>query len=233
MFKLGYESGLFDKPPRFGPGFKKPAAKVIRLARAERGLRMFEKDELLALLAVADPITKAITLLGVNCGFGNADVGHLPLKAVDLKGGWITYPRPKTGVDRRIPLWPETIEALRAVLAKRKAPENAEHKPLFFVSARGSTYQDDGRSYWIIENLRRALVKSKVMRPGLSYYALRHTFQTIGEGSRDLPAVRSVMGHAPAANDMSSVYRERVDDERLRAVVDHVRGWLFEKGDQK
>jgi hypothetical protein len=26
---------------------------------------------------------------------------------------------------------------------------------------------------------------------------------------------------------MASVYRERISDERLRAVVDHVRNWLF------
>jgi hypothetical protein len=26
---------------------------------------------------------------------------------------------------------------------------------------------------------------------------------------------------------MASVYRERISDERLRAVTDHVRAWLF------
>ena len=85
--------------------------------RAARGLRMFEREELLAVLNVACPITKAIVLLGANCGLGNSDVGHLPLKAVDLERGWLTYPRPKTGIDRKIPLWPETIAALRTVLA--------------------------------------------------------------------------------------------------------------------
>jgi hypothetical protein len=33
------------------------------------------------------------------------------------------------------------------------------------------------------------------------------------------------MGHA--REDMASVYRERISDERLRAVVEHVRTWLF------
>jgi hypothetical protein len=28
---------------------------------------------------------------------------------------------------------------------------------------------------------------------------------------------------------MSSVYRETISDARLRAVADHVRGWLFGK----
>ena len=33
------------------------------------------------------------------------------------------------------------------------------------------------------------------------------------------------MGHA--RDDMASVYRERISDERLKAVSDHVRKWLF------
>jgi hypothetical protein len=35
------------------------------------------------------------------------------------------------------------------------------------------------------------------------------------------------MGHAAASNDMSAIYRQRVSDERLRAVVDVVHDWLF------
>ena len=68
---------------------------------------------------------------------------------------------------------------------------------------------------------------AKVDRQGLSFYALRHTFQTVAEGAHDMAAVQSIMGHAPAAGDMSSVYRERIDDTRLQAVVEYVRKWLF------
>jgi hypothetical protein len=56
---------------------------------------------------------------------------------------------------------------------------------------------------------------------------LRHTFETIGGESRDQPAVDHIMGHAPQANDMSAVYREKISDERLRAVVQRVHTWLF------
>ena len=64
-------------------------------------------------------------------------------------------------------------------------------------------------------------------RPGLGFYALRHTFETIGGDSRDQVAVDHIMGHA--RDDMASVYRERISDERLRAVADHVHKWLFGK----
>ena len=56
---------------------------------------------------------------------------------------------------------------------------------------------------------------------------LRHTFETIGGESRDQVAVDAIMGHS--RDDMASVYRERIGDDRLRAVAEHVRQWLWGK----
>ena len=50
-----------------------------------------------------NPTLRAMILLGVNCGFNNKDCADLPLKALDLDGGWINFPRPKTGIPRRCP----------------------------------------------------------------------------------------------------------------------------------
>ena len=66
-----------------------------------------------------------------------------------------------------------------------------------------------------------------VYRKGLGLYTLRHTFQTIGDGARDPIATRAIMGHAEASSDMSAVYREGVEDNRLKAVTDHVQQWLY------
>jgi hypothetical protein len=38
-----------------------------------------------------------------------------------------------------------------------------------------------------------------------------------------------IMGHSPHVNDMASVYRQRITDDRLKAVTEHVRKWLFTK----
>ena len=63
------------------------------------------------------------------------------------------------------------------------------------------------------------------------FYALRHTFETIAGESKDQVAVNSIMGHVDAT--MAGVYRERISDERLRAVVNTVREWLWpEEGGQ-
>lgn len=227
IFRYGYDAGLLDKPPRYGPEFKKPSAKVLRQNRAKRGLRMFEREELLALLDAVPPVQKAMVLLAINGGLGNYDVAHLPLKALKLKPGWLVYPRAKTGVERKIPLWPETIEAIKAVLAGRQEPNDAAHKPLVFISVQGESYIAKDSGHRIAKTVLWFLRKAKIDRPGLTFYALRHTFQTIAEGARDLAAVQAIMGHAPAANDMSATYRERVTDERLQAVVEYVRKWLF------
>ena len=63
---------------------------------------------------------KAMTLLGINCGLGNQDVALLRKKNIDMKKGWLDFPRPKTGIPRRVPLWAETIAAIRRVVKIRK-----------------------------------------------------------------------------------------------------------------
>ena len=108
---------MIDSPIRFGPDFKRPNKKTERLEKARRGSKFFEADEIRAMLDAAGQPLKAMILLGVNCGYGNADVGTLRQSYLDLENGWIDYHRPKTGVLRRSPLWTETIEAIH--LAQR------------------------------------------------------------------------------------------------------------------
>jgi hypothetical protein len=64
-----------------------------------------------------------------------------------------------------------------------------------------------------------------IYRKGVTFYALRHTFETIAGGCRDQVAVDAVMGHVDAS--MAAEYREHIEDERLKAVVELVHGWLF------
>ena len=67
-----------------------------------------------------------------------------------------------------------------------------------------------------------------IHREGVGFYTLRHIFETVAGGSRDQVAVNAIMGHADSS--MAATYREHIDDERLQAVVDHVRTWLFSNG---
>ena len=224
VFKYGYDSGLIQQSVRFGPDFRKPSAKVLRQNRAAAGPRMFEREELLALLDKAGPNMRAMILLAINGGLGNGDVAALPTSAVNIKTGWLTYPRPKTGIERRIPLWPETVEAIKAATKERHPPKDPEHKGIVFIGPRGESYLA-ANGYRVAGEFVRVLTAAKLKPRG--FYSIRHTFQTVGEGAHDLVAIQSIMGHAPSGSDMSARYRERIGDERLLAVTEHVRQWLF------
>jgi integrase len=226
VFKYAVEADLIDRPVKFGPGFKKPSAKVLRRVRAVNGPRMFTAKEIRAVLDKADPITKAMVLLGINGALGNTDLALLPTKAVDLQSGWLVYPRAKTAVPRRIPLWRETVVAIKAYLATRRAPKDASDAALLFISCRGLNFVGKFKGYRVTAAMDRVMAEAAV--EGRCFYDLRRTFQTIGEGARDLSAVQSIMGHAAAADDMSAVYRQAVEDDRLKTVSDHVRKWLFQ-----
>jgi hypothetical protein len=151
--KYAYDAGLIDRPIRYGPGFKRPSKKVLREARYQKGPRMFQPHEIRAMvngalvvgdagpqLVRASVQLRAMFLLGINCGFGNGDCGALPMKALDLENGWAEFPRPKTAVKRRCPLWPETIASLQDVLALRKAPKDEAHAGLLFLTRKGGSW---------------------------------------------------------------------------------------------
>jgi len=225
VFKYGHDTDLIDKPVKFGPSFKRPSRKVMRLNRAKAGQRMFEASEIRALLAKARPKMRAMILLGINCGFGNADCAALPISAVNLKTGWVTFPRPKTGIARRCALWKETVAALRAAIKRRREPSDSAHAGLLFVTKQGGSFLKDFGGGPVAGEFGKTLKAAGISRNGRGFYALRHSFRTVADSRKDFPAVDLAMGHGDET--MGARYRERIDDERLIAVATLVRDWLF------
>jgi integrase len=228
IFKHAFDGGLIPAPVRFGPGFNRPTKKAVRLHRAAQGPRLFTADETRRMIDGAGVQLRAMIHLGINAGFGNSDCANLPQSALDLDAGWLDYPRPKTGLDRRCPLWPETVAALREALARRPEPKDAADAGLAFVTKYGASWARDTEGGPVTQETKK-LLKKLGINGHRSFYTLRHTFRTIADGAKDQPAADYIMGHEVA--HMSSVYREGIDDARLKAVADHVRAWLFaEKG---
>jgi integrase len=244
IFKYGIDAGLNDKPVRFGPTFKKPATRIMRAHRQKIGHRMFEAATLRTIIDKADQPLKAMILLGINCGFGNHDCGKLPKSAVDLQAGWVNFPRPKTAIERRCPLWPETIEAVRGAIKQRPNPKDPADANLVFITKYGLPWSKETSDNPVAKEFRKLIdaidratangakkrqtkPPDKIYRRGLGFYALRHGFETVGGESRDQVAVNHIMGHADSS--MAGAYRERISDERLRDVVNHVHSWLFPK----
>lgn len=241
LFKWGFDEGLILTPIRYGQSFNKPSRKTLRLAKANNGPRMFERPEVWAMLygvtideekvkGASQPL-RTMILLALNGGLGNSDVAKLPESALDLKAGWLNFPRPKTGIDRRIPLWPETVASLKEWLTDR--PKSKAADDLVFVTSRGGSWSKTIADNPVSKETVKLLKRLGLHRKGLSFYSLRRTFRTIASEARDEAAADSIMGHAPQSDDMAAVYRQRVDDDRLLAVTNHVRNWLFDTKESK
>lgn len=228
VFKFAFTNDVIEKPVKYGSEFETPSALTLRKDRNAKGVRMFEAEEIRRMIDAAAQPLKAMILLGANGGLGNNDCAMLPLDAVDLDSGWVLYPRPKTGIMRKIPLWPETIVALRDWLACRPEPRDEAFAGLFFLTSAGGSFVSD--DYPVCRKTCALLGKLKI-GGHRNFYGLRRTFETVAGESRDQVAVDSVMGHVDPS--MGAVYRQGLSDGRLQDVVNFVRAWLFaaqEKG---
>src|ERR1700730_8332686 len=110
----------------------RPSRKLVRRARNQAAKKLFDAGEIRKLVEKAPQPMKAMILLGINAGLGNADCGRLPLAAIDLEKNWLVYPRPKTEIQRRCPLWPETVQAVKEAIAERPTEKDKADAGLAF-----------------------------------------------------------------------------------------------------
>jgi|LakMenEpi03Aug12_release.lakeMendotaPanAssembly.Ray.scaffolds.fasta_scaffold01259_28 integrase len=209
----------------FGREFSESAARVNRLAKQAAGKRVFSKKELTAIIGKATDYFLPVIMLGINGGMGAKDIANLRLDQFD-GSEWLDCPRLKSGQARRIWLWPETRKIIKHYLSKvRREPWATNYADIAFLTMH--------RTPWVRERADAATqafakARSKAGLKSGTYYDLRRTFQTIGDETLDFPAVGCCMGHIPKTSDMAARYRE-INDERVKAVCQHVRKWLFGK----
>ena len=109
-------------------------------------------------------------MLALNCGMGNSDCGQLRFRNVDLRGGWLDYPRPKTGVDRRCPLWKETIQAIKTAIEDRPEPNDDAARDFVFITKYGQPWAKDTMANPISAEFRKLLNELSLHEEGLSFY---------------------------------------------------------------
>lgn len=209
---------------KFGKAFRGPSKRALRLADEQTKTEIFTAKEIRTLAKASSVPLRAMTWLGINCGFEPHDCGQLRLEDVDLDKGWHYMPRPKTGIPRRCPLWPETIAALRSALERRREPKSTEHGELFFVTKYGNSWYKDKPDNPIGKEFRKVLDSTKIYRPGKTFLLLRATFETIGGETTDQVAVNHIMGHSDQS--MAAIYRRGLSDARLERVSTFVRNWI-------
>jgi integrase len=241
MFDHAYQTNLMKEAVRFGTAFRRSSADAKRKSKAHReienGKRLFEPKELRALITAADAPLRAMILLGINGGLGTTDCAKLPISAIKYDKAIIEFPRPKTGIERVIPLWPNTIEAIQAVMTRRPEPKGTEEKALCFLTASGHAWvrhiihaNNEAISRFVRvdvlgQKFDKLLRKLNLKRKGVGFYALRHTFRTWADEVRDQHAIYRIMGHN--ISGMAGIYVETIGLERLVAVTEHVREKLF------
>jgi integrase len=144
MLKYAYEMNLIDIPIKYGKAFEQPSSTLKRKSRRAtelaNGKRMFEVREVRSLIEKAKRPLRALILLGINGGFGNTDCASLTLSAIDWDRGIVEFARPKTGTERVVPLWPETLQALKQVLAIRPKPAEKDAERLLFLTDSGKAW---------------------------------------------------------------------------------------------
>ena len=180
----------------------------------------FNPQQIRKLLSAPDVKMKAMIWLGLNCGFGCTDCGRLQWKDLDFKNNRVKLARKKTGICRNLPLWPETIQALKEV------PRSGT---FVFITSDGHpwirttvTTNDNGEPKYIYDNrittkFSRLMKKVGIQVPkGTGFYTLRRTAATIAARSGDPFAVQRLLGHVDLT--MATRYVQDVSEQTDRVI---------------
>ncbi len=212
MYHWAMDNEVIDTAPNL------KAIKKISPQKIEKPI--FSVTQLSKLLDSADTQMKTMIWFGLNCGFGCTDCAELQWKNIDLKNRRVDFPRGKTGINRNLPLWPETVEALQQV---RKSGE------LVFYTSRGNPWvkaaqkidkngkekytKNDAVSKSFSKLLKKAGLKTE---KGVGFYTLRRTAATLAARSGDPFAVQQLLGHADLK--MATTYVQDVSEQTDRVI---------------
>jgi integrase len=180
----------------------------------------FNKKQIRKLLSTADVKMKAMIWLSLNCGFGCTDCSRLKWEDLDFKNSRVELPRNKTKINRNLPLWPETIQALKEIPRSGALVfTTSKDHPWIRTTA---TTNDNGESKYIIDNristkFSRLMKKVRIQAPkGTGFYTLRRTSTTMAARSGDPFAVQRLLGHADLT--MATRYVQDVSEQTDRVI---------------
>ena len=209
-----------------------PNLKVVKkITKIKKEKVTFSISQIQSLLENADTQMKAMILLGINCGFGCTDCAELKWDDLDLDNARVSMPRGKTGIERNLPLWPETVLALKTItksgeLVFYTVKRNPWVRTIHTINKNGKEKftKNDEVSKQFSKLLKKAGIKTE---KGVGFYTLRRTVATLAARSGDPFAVQKLLGHADLK--MASVYVQDVSEQTDR-VVNNVRKLIIQYG---
>jgi integrase len=222
-YRWAVENRLLDKPPHFGGAFRKAPAAQGRLSaiqkREERGERRFKADELRKIIAAARGPLRVFVLLALNGGMYSADVSDLRWGDIRRDGRhWlIDTTRRKTGIPRRLVLWPEVVREL-------ERRERGADDVLIFRTIHGNPWNQRNGTDSIGLLFRRLLDRLDLRREGVGFGSFRHTHVSAVGDHPDQAAARMVRGHLIEGIEQ---HYDFPDTRRLKSVTDLARARLL------
>jgi len=225
-------------PPDFHRLRMRPHRLMEDMQRRAVGHRTYSIGELRLLYQHAEGMERLMLLLGLNCGFGAAEMGRLRVADVRLRnqsrhpvadnfGSVLLLCRPRTNQVGTWPLWPETVEAFEIVLKER-----CEDKDLVFQTQTGRPlYRDNAQdpSFLFVNLWRRLTNRVKEHHsefPNLPLGSLRRTFTDLIRQHCSGDDASAFLGHRPtvlADHYLTTGCRGQVEAcQRLRNALDAV-----------
>ncbi|MBX2852557.1 MAG: site-specific integrase [Phycisphaeraceae bacterium] len=229
IFRWAFDSDRLPDQVRFGPAFKVAPKKEVRRKRLESKKRTLDAKDIRKLIDVASQPLQTMILLGANCGMTQAEVSALEWRDIDLDKAVVDTLRSKTVVERVATLWPETVASLREISRQgdiARVFSTRFGNPFVYnkINARGALIRRDNIATEFSKLAKRAGVK---LPARVGFGKLRHTFRTVADNVRDANAIRRIMGHEIGRDSIEATYTDTIELDRIRAVTDHVRNWLY------
>lgn len=208
-------AGALDPPPK----------RQRRLAKNSAGKRLWNPDHLRQMIDDADVLFRPVVLLSINAAMGIADIALLKRSQFTAKTEYLDHPRNKTGVERRVWLWPETREAIAAAVAKRPEPSKQVYRDRLLLTKTGLPWHrvEGGFARDLSTHITNRMTEA--IGTNMRLYDCRRTFRTIGADSCDLESLNLSMGHEMAGEGQT--YLQGGRDDRIRRVCEIVRTWLY------
>lgn len=232
LFNWAADNELIDRVPAKGRLWKIPTDEEMEAERTRNPHKVWTRAQVRKLVANANPQLKAMILLGLNAGFGNADCARL--KVDEVGGQWLQVPRGKNGRPRKAWLWPETMAAMKEAREVQPTPKPG-CEGLFFLTFTGGKWLDEETFFDGVGDefgeLKKACGYDGDKFKGVAFYSLRHTFaevasNAVGSNADDI-AVKHILGHLEFAQ--LATYRREIANPRIKRVCERVRDWFVGK----
>ena len=107
LFKYGYDAGLLDKPVRYGAGVQASVRRTYSVRHRAAGARGCLRPQRFAICSTRRSMLLphvqcgSMILLRLNCASAIPTVATYRCQPWTWNTGWINFPRPKTGIERR------------------------------------------------------------------------------------------------------------------------------------